>query len=249
MQVAIPLFSRFTALDAVGPYEVLQRIPSVDVVFTGHQRGELRTENGMLGVTCDATFDEVGAPDVVVVPGGFGTRALLHDEAIRAWLRSVHPQTKFTTSVCTGALLLAGDAHDAGRRFRLGLQPEPGADLDLAFDRHNPRSDRPAARPALSRKLAVGASAQAVRRAEQRHRLHEIGLAGAIVADQHHRPRVEGERRSFIVAEVGELQLLDIEAGVVRNPAAEGIVHSGSRGGSLFVLTRGRPHTRIGIST
>jgi putative intracellular protease/amidase len=107
MLVAIPLFPRFTALDAVGPYEVLQRIPSFDVVFVGHRRGEVRTENGMLGVTCDATFDEVGTPDVVVVPGGIGTRERIHDDAIRAWLQSVHPNTKLTTSVCTGALLLA----------------------------------------------------------------------------------------------------------------------------------------------
>ena len=107
MQAAIALFDRFTALDAVGPYEVLQRIPSIDVIFVGHQRGEVRTENGMLGVTCDATFDEVGAPDVVVMPGGIGTRQLIHDEAIRGWLHSVHPRTTFTTSVCTGSLLLA----------------------------------------------------------------------------------------------------------------------------------------------
>jgi transcriptional regulator GlxA family with amidase domain len=107
MLVAIPLFPRFTALDAVGPYEVLQRIPSIDVVFVGHQRGEMRTENAMLGLTCDATFDEVGAPDVVVFPGGIGTRQLIHDEGVRGWLQSVHPHTTFTTSVCTGALLLA----------------------------------------------------------------------------------------------------------------------------------------------
>ncbi|MCV7075827.1 DJ-1/PfpI family protein [Mycobacterium szulgai] len=106
MQVAIPLFPRFTALDAVGPYEVLQRIPSIDVVFVGHRRGELRTENGMLGVNCDATFDEIGAPDVVVFPGGIGTRVLVGDEVISDWLQAVHPGTKFTTSVCTGALLL-----------------------------------------------------------------------------------------------------------------------------------------------
>jgi putative intracellular protease/amidase len=107
MLVVIPLFPRFTALDAVGPYEVLQRIPSFDVLFVGHQRGEVRTENDMLGVTCDASFDEVGAPDVVVVPGGIGTRKLIHDDVIRNWLQSVHPNTTFTTSVCTGALLLA----------------------------------------------------------------------------------------------------------------------------------------------
>src|ERR1700710_2191931 len=108
MQIAIPVFPRFTALDAVGPYEVLQRIPSIEVVFVGHQRGEVRTENGMLGVTCDATFDDVDAPDVVVVPGGIGTRVLINDESICGWLQSVHPRTTFTTSVCTGALLLAG---------------------------------------------------------------------------------------------------------------------------------------------
>jgi putative intracellular protease/amidase len=108
MLVAIPLFPRFTALDAVGPYEVLQRIPSIDVMFIGHRRGEVRTENGMLGVSCDATFDEITSPDVVVVPGGIGTRKLIHDEPIRAWLQKVHPTTTFTTSVCTGALLLAG---------------------------------------------------------------------------------------------------------------------------------------------
>ena len=105
--VAIPLFPRVTALDAVGPYEVLQRIPSIDVVFIGHRRGEVRTENGMLGLSCDATFDDVGAPDVVVFPGGIGTRQLIHDDTIRAWLQAVHPNTTFTTSVCTGALLLA----------------------------------------------------------------------------------------------------------------------------------------------
>jgi transcriptional regulator GlxA family with amidase domain len=76
-------------------------------VFVGHQRGEVRTENGMLGVTCDAAFDEVAAPDVVVVPGGIGTRKLIHDDVIRNWLQSVHPNTTLTTSVCTGALLLA----------------------------------------------------------------------------------------------------------------------------------------------
>lgn len=107
IQVAIPVFPRFTALDAVGPYEVLQRIPSIDVVFVGHRRGEVRTENGMLGVSCDATFDDVGTPDVVVFPGGIGTRQLIHDEVVRSWLRAVHPHTAFTTSVCTGALLLA----------------------------------------------------------------------------------------------------------------------------------------------
>ena len=107
MQVAIALFPRNTALDAVGPYEVLQRVPSIDVVFVGHRRGEVRTDNGMLGLTCDATFDEVTRPDVVLVPGGVGTRTLLRDEVILDWIREAHRHTLFTTSVCTGSLVLA----------------------------------------------------------------------------------------------------------------------------------------------
>ena len=101
MKVAIPVFPRFTALDAVGPYEVLQRIPTLDVTFVGHERGEVRTENGMLGVTVDATFEQLPAPDVIVFPGGVGSRPLQGDERVLAWLREAHPGTRFTTSVCT----------------------------------------------------------------------------------------------------------------------------------------------------
>jgi putative intracellular protease/amidase len=107
MLVAIPLFARFTALDAVGPYEVLQRVPSVDITFVGHQRGEVRSDNGMLGLTCDATFAEIASPDVVVFPGGVGTRVLIKDETVLDWLREAHRHTRFTTSVCTGGLVLA----------------------------------------------------------------------------------------------------------------------------------------------
>jgi putative intracellular protease/amidase len=87
LQVAIALFDRFTALDAVGPYEVLQRIPTLDITFVGHKRGEVRTENGLLGVTIDATFDEIPQPDVLVFPGGIGTRALTTDEVVLDWGR------------------------------------------------------------------------------------------------------------------------------------------------------------------
>ena len=106
MQVAIPLFPRFTALDAIGPYEVLQRIPSIDVTFIGHERGEVRSENGMLGVTIDATFEEMPNPDIVVFPGGVGTRVLVDDERVKAWVRTAHESTTYTTSVCTGSLVL-----------------------------------------------------------------------------------------------------------------------------------------------
>lgn len=91
----------------MGPYEVLQRIPSIDVVFVGHRRGEVRTDNGMLGLSCDATFDEVTSPDVLLVPGGVGTRELMTDEPVLDWVRAAHRHTRFTTSVCTGSLVLA----------------------------------------------------------------------------------------------------------------------------------------------
>ncbi|WP_024443249.1 MULTISPECIES: DJ-1/PfpI family protein [unclassified Mycobacterium] len=107
MQVAIPLFPRFTALDAIGPYEVLQRLPDVEVIFVGHRRGEVRSDNGMLGIVCDARFDELTAPEVVVVPGGVGTRVLLDDTELLYWVRTTHTHTRFTASVCTGSLLLA----------------------------------------------------------------------------------------------------------------------------------------------
>jgi transcriptional regulator GlxA family with amidase domain len=107
VQAAIVLYPRLTALDAIGPYEVLQRVPSITPVFVGAARGEVRTENGFLGLTVDAAFDEVPAPDVVVVPGGVGSRALLTPNPLLDWLRAVHPGTRFTTSVCTGSLVLA----------------------------------------------------------------------------------------------------------------------------------------------
>jgi transcriptional regulator GlxA family with amidase domain len=106
MQVVIPLFPRFTALDGIGPYEVLQRIPSIDVTFIGHERGEIRSENGFLGITADGTFDDFPRPDVIVFPGGVGTRPLVHDERVTDWLRTAHETTTFTTSVCTGSIVL-----------------------------------------------------------------------------------------------------------------------------------------------
>lgn len=109
MQIAIPLFDRLTVLDGIGPYEVLQRLPGAYVTFVGEAKGEVRSDNGFLGLTVDATFDEVPNPDVVVVPGGVGTRAVVDDPAhpLITWVRAVHPTTRFTTSVCTGSLVLA----------------------------------------------------------------------------------------------------------------------------------------------
>lgn len=107
MQIAIPLFDRFTALDAVGPYEVLSRLPGASVKFVAAERGVFRTDTRMLGLTADLSFDELPAPDVVLVPGGAGTRALMTDEPTLEWVRRAHEGSRYTTSVCTGALVLA----------------------------------------------------------------------------------------------------------------------------------------------
>ncbi len=105
--IAIPLFPHFTALDGIGPYEVLQRVPHFDVTFIGHERGVVRSDNGMLGIEIDATFEELATPDIVVFPGGFGTRALMTDEQVLSWVRNAHSSSTYTTSVCTGSLVLA----------------------------------------------------------------------------------------------------------------------------------------------
>jgi len=107
MQVAVLLYDRFTALDAVGPYDVLGRIPGAQVTFVAAEPGPVRTEQRSLALVADAPMREYPHPDVVVVPGGFGTRDLFEDDEILGWLREAHEHTKWTTSVCTGSLLLA----------------------------------------------------------------------------------------------------------------------------------------------
>ena len=105
-QIAIALYDRFTALDAVGPYEVLSRLPDTELTFVGHEVGPVRTDNERLAMHVDAVFEDISEPSVLVVPGGWGTRALLDDERILGWIRHAHEHSDWTTSVCTGSLLL-----------------------------------------------------------------------------------------------------------------------------------------------
>jgi transcriptional regulator GlxA family with amidase domain len=107
MNIAIPIFDQLTALDAVGPYEVLSRLPGATVHFLAAVPGCQRTENGMLALMADRALDELTHPEVIVVPGGFGTRALMSDQPMLDWLRAAHASSQWTTSVCTGSLLLA----------------------------------------------------------------------------------------------------------------------------------------------
>lgn len=107
MEIAIPLFDRFTALDAVGPYQVLAGLPGAQVRFLGPEAGPVRADNRMLTLVAEAPYEDSPAPDVLVFPGGNGTRALLEDDRVLGWVRRVHESSRWTTSVCTGSLVLA----------------------------------------------------------------------------------------------------------------------------------------------
>jgi putative intracellular protease/amidase len=106
MQIAIPLFDRFTALDAVGPYEVLSRLPGARVDFVAAEAGPVRTDTRMLTLDVEKSFDDVPRPDVLVVPGGAGTRQAMFHEPTLDWVRGAHEHSDYTTSVCTGSLIL-----------------------------------------------------------------------------------------------------------------------------------------------
>jgi putative intracellular protease/amidase len=107
VEIAIPLFDGLTALDAVGPYEVLSRVPGARVRFLAELPGPKRTDNEALALIADGALHDLPDPEVIVVPGGRGTRALMNDQELLGWLRAAHGKTQWTTSVCTGSLLLA----------------------------------------------------------------------------------------------------------------------------------------------
>ncbi|MDW4907041.1 DJ-1/PfpI family protein [Streptomyces sp. ADMS] len=116
MQIALVLFDRFTALDAVGPYEILSRLPDAETVFVAEETGPVRNDSGTLALTADRALTDVPNPDIVVVPGGPGQAAQMTNEALFGWLRTADTTSTWTTSVCTGSLLLAGAGLLAGRR-------------------------------------------------------------------------------------------------------------------------------------
>jgi transcriptional regulator GlxA family with amidase domain len=134
MQIAIAVYDRFTALDAVGPYEVLSRLPGARVTFVAAAAGPVRTDNGMLTIQAERSLAELPDPDVVVVPGGPGEVAQRAGEPMLEWLRGADRTSTWTTSVCTGSLILAAAGLLDGRPAtghwlamdelgRLGAQP------------------------------------------------------------------------------------------------------------------------------
>jgi putative intracellular protease/amidase len=114
-QIAVLLFDRFTALDAVGPYEMLCRLPDAEVVFVAEQTGPVRNDRDELSLVATRTVGEVTAPDIVLVPGGPGQDAQMRNASLLDWLRAVDATSTWTTSVCTGSLLLAAAGLLKGR--------------------------------------------------------------------------------------------------------------------------------------
>jgi putative intracellular protease/amidase len=116
MNIAILLYDRLTALDAIGPYEVLSRLPGASLTFVATEAGPVRTDNGMLTLLAERSLGEVSAPDIVLVPGGPGEVAARAGEGVLEWLRDSHETSTWTTSVCTGSLILAEAGLLAGKR-------------------------------------------------------------------------------------------------------------------------------------
>jgi len=116
MQIAILLFDRFTVLDAIGPYQVLSGLPGAEAVFVAERPGPIRDEEGSLILSAQAGLPDVPHPDVIVVPGGPGQNDQMRDGPVHEWLRNADQTSAWTTSVCTGSLILAAAGLLAGRR-------------------------------------------------------------------------------------------------------------------------------------
>jgi transcriptional regulator GlxA family with amidase domain len=116
MQVAIALFDDFTALDAVGPYQVLCRVPGAEVVFAADRPRTVSDDARTLALQAQASFAEVPSPDIIVIPGGPGAADQLTPGPLQDWLLAADKTSEWTTSVCTGSLILAGAGLLTGRK-------------------------------------------------------------------------------------------------------------------------------------
>ena len=116
MQIAIVLYDRFTALDAIGPYEVLSRLPGARVTFVAERAGPVRTDSGMLTLIAERSLADIPHPDILLVPGGPGEVAARAGGAVLDWVRAADESSTWTTSVCTGSLILAAAGLLQGRR-------------------------------------------------------------------------------------------------------------------------------------
>lgn len=107
MKIAILLYPNFTALDAIGPYEMLAHIPGNTVSFVAKDKGLIAADSGVLKIEATHSIDEIDSCDILIIPGGHGEFAVRDDEKTITWIQKIHETTRFTTSVCTGSMLLA----------------------------------------------------------------------------------------------------------------------------------------------
>ncbi len=115
-QLAIVLYPGFTALDFIGPYEVLRSVPGTEVRLVWHEPGPIVADSGVLVVGATHSFDETPSPDIVLVPGGMTTFEHARDEKVLEWIRRAHETSAWTTSVCSGSLILAAAGLLTGKR-------------------------------------------------------------------------------------------------------------------------------------
>jgi transcriptional regulator GlxA family with amidase domain len=138
MQVAILIFEKLTVLDVIGPYEVLRSVPGWEVRFVGLEAGPVRADSGALSLVADHSIKDTTEPDIVLVGGGEGNRPLLDDERVLGWLRDVHESSRWTTSVCTGSLVLGAAGLLEGKRATghwLYLEPLRGYGAEPTSER------------------------------------------------------------------------------------------------------------------
>ena len=134
MQIAIVLYPGFTALDFIGPYETLHYLPDAEVRFLWHEPGPITADSGVLTVGATHSFEETPSPDIILVPGGTTTFEHARDEAVLAWLRKADTTSTWTTSVCSGSVLLAAAGLPEGHKAT--------SHSDCGADAQNLRGDR-----------------------------------------------------------------------------------------------------------
>jgi putative intracellular protease/amidase len=115
-QIAIVIYPGCTALDFIGPYEVLRWLPDAEVRFVWHEPGPITADSGVLLVGATHSFAETPSPDVILVPGGMTTVEHARDEALLDWVRQAHRTATWTASVCSGSIVLAAAGLLNGKR-------------------------------------------------------------------------------------------------------------------------------------
>ena len=117
MKIAILLYDGYIALDMIGPYEILNRMPQAKVTFVAEKAGPVQSDTTMLPTMAEKSLAEMPKPDVVVIPGGFaGVEAAVKNQAILDWVRTTHDSAQRVVSVCTGALILGAAGLLRGKR-------------------------------------------------------------------------------------------------------------------------------------